>query len=133
MPRRVTRIYRKWGHGSQIGAGVMEQNKASGLNAAIEMIPKSDPNYDFKVNGFVAHSVAHDERSNEDETIHTMFLSDEAKNRLMFYGRQDTAHGLGNTITLLRKVNRLILLVKVLIFAVVVIGLAVLYELATRH
>ena len=79
------------------------------------------------------HSVAHDERSNEDETIHTMFLSDEAKNRLMFYGRQDTAHGLGNTITLLRKVNRLILLVKVLIFAVVVIGLAVLYELATRH
>jgi hypothetical protein len=111
----------------------MEQNKATGLNAAIEMIPRSDPNYDSRVNQFVAHSGAHDERSGEDETSRTMFLSDEAKNRLMFYGRQDTAHGLLNTITLLRKVNRLILLVQVLIFAVVVIGLAVLYELATRH
>jgi hypothetical protein len=112
----------------------MEQNKAVGLNSAIEMIPKSDPNYDSLVNQFVAHSGAHDERSGEDETsCIPMFLSDEAKNRLMFYGRQDTAHGLLNTITLLRKVNRLILLVQVLIVAVVGSGLAVWYELATRH
>ncbi len=102
----------------------MEQNRAIGLNAAIEMIPKSDPNYDSLVNQMVANSGAHAERSGEEETSCTpLFLSDEVKNRLMFYGRQDTAHGLLNTITLLRKVNRLILLVEVLIVAVVGSGL----------
>jgi hypothetical protein len=112
----------------------MERNRAVTLNAAIEMIPKFDPNYDSLANQLAAHSGAHAERSGDEETSSIpMFLSDEAKNRLLFYGRQDTAHGLLNTITLLRKVNRLLLLVQVLIVAVVVSGLAVLYELATRH
>ncbi len=113
---------------------MMERNRAIGLNATIEMIPKSDPNHDSLVNQLVANSGAHAERSDEEETPSIpLFLSDEAKNRLMLYGRQDTAHGLLNTITLLRKVNRLILLVQVLIVAVVGAGLAVMYELPTRH
>lgn len=103
----------------------MDKNAEIRARAAISMIPKSDPDYDSKVNHCMALNGALAERTGEEEAV-LMRLDDAARDRLIFYGRQDAAHALLNTITLLQRAkttNRLlaafIVVVIVLIVAVV--------------
>jgi hypothetical protein len=91
-----------------------------GIRAAISIIPRSDPDYDSKRNQMISHNSVHAERLEEGGPIR-MVLNDAARDRLTFYGRQDGAHALLNTIDLLRKINLANRLLMVLIALVVVL------------
>ncbi len=47
--------------------------------------------------------VVHDEETEEEPL--TYFLSEKTRNKIIYNGRQDAAHAVLNTITIIRKVN----------------------------
>jgi len=106
----------------------MKNNSEIGLHAAIQMIPRHDPDYDSKVNQITAHISAHDERTGDDELV-PFRLDEGARDRLIFYGRQDSAHALLNTITILKRVN---MILKMLI-ALIVLLLVTLAYFVAKH
>jgi hypothetical protein len=106
----------------------MKNKSEIGLRAAIEMIPRRDPDYDSKVNQITAHMNAHDERTGENELI-PFRLDDSARDRLIFYGRQDAAHALLNTITILKRINTML---KMLLAVTALLFVAFVY-IATKH
>jgi hypothetical protein len=103
------------------------EKREIGLQAAMKMVP-SGPNHDSHVNLMRARFVAHDERTEEEGPI-PLILNETSRDRLMFNGRQDVAHALLNTITILERTRRIERKLNFLIAAVVVATIAIVYAL----
>ena len=102
----------------------VNKNSEVSLRSAISMIPKSDADQ------LVAHSGAREERDGGD--TQDIRLDDAARDRLIFYGRQDGAHALLNTLTLLKRVNRINTMLRTLFGLVIVLIAAVVYLAVKR-
>ena len=87
------------------------------------MVTRSSEDYDSTVNLLVARDVTNAERSSENTHI-SYRLPDEKRDMIIFHTRQDAAHALLNTITLLKKVDRLTTLVKPLLGLVLLLTVA---------
>lgn len=71
------------------------------IAGALSALDKGSVTYENDRNCLIARFSVHSERTGEGQAPGRMDLSDEATERLLFYGRQDAAHALLNTISLL--------------------------------
>jgi hypothetical protein len=101
------------------------------LKVAITQIPRSADDYDSKINYFVAREVVQLELEGADP-IGYCSLTDTTRDMLIAHTRQDAAHALLNTISLVSRVRWLTTMVRALLGLVVllVIALSVLWA---RH
>lgn len=77
------------------------------ITGATMLLDKRSAYYESDRNQHIAHFSVHAERTGENQPVWTSSLSEDAADRLIFYGRQDSAHALLNTSSLLREVHGL--------------------------
>lgn len=100
---------------------VMVDDTDKTIAAAVSMLDKRSPDYESQCNQLIAHNSVHAERAGEGR----LHIDDAAREHFLFYGRQDSAHALLNTITMLRKMNELQSSVRHLTWLVLALTVAV--------